>query len=337
MPIDNPKYDVAISFLAKDEGLARDIHRLLSQGLDIFFFPRNQETLAGTNGLESMRSPFYDDSRLIVVLYREPWGETEWTRVESTAIQESFLKFGWHRLFFIALDRKSKLPDWLPSQAVRFNIEDYGVDQAAGAIKNRVEEFGGRYQPMTPAKRAAILNADEEYRRKLSSIRYEDVVENVRNLFTSIKAQSDDLSTNHGLGIDCEVRLSANHGEQACMLRCDTVAVGIHWLQRYSNALADAVLIMRELNGRILFNSELGMRMVLTGPEVIKETRYLPYLSRSLEHGWKRERSEDFISNQAFAERCVMKIMDLIDARGSGKLKAPQPKRGLPEGFSEWA
>jgi len=37
--------------------------------------------------LKSMRTPFLE-ARVVVVLYRHPWGETPWTRVEQTAITD---------------------------------------------------------------------------------------------------------------------------------------------------------------------------------------------------------------------------------------------------------
>jgi hypothetical protein len=77
-----PKYDAAISFLAADEKVASAIYSALS-GLNVFFYPRNQEELIGTNGLESMRQPFLD-ARVVVVFYREPRGETPWTGVNCT-------------------------------------------------------------------------------------------------------------------------------------------------------------------------------------------------------------------------------------------------------------
>jgi hypothetical protein len=55
-----PKYDVAISFLAKDEPIAKDLYDRLSEVFKVFYFPHNQEDLVGTNGLESMREPFFD-------------------------------------------------------------------------------------------------------------------------------------------------------------------------------------------------------------------------------------------------------------------------------------
>ena len=89
---DAPKYDGAISFLARNVVTAQAIYdRLEASGLKIFFFPRNQEELAGTNGLESMREPFFD-ARIAVILFTAQWGETPWTRVEATAIQERCLQ-----------------------------------------------------------------------------------------------------------------------------------------------------------------------------------------------------------------------------------------------------
>ena len=117
-----PQYDVAISFLTKDEAVALAIYDKLNEGLQVFFYPRKQENLAGTDGLESMRKPFFDDSRVVVVLYRESWGKTPWTRVEETAIKESCLEHGWERLFFVVLDRLDPLPIWLPKNLVSFQL-----------------------------------------------------------------------------------------------------------------------------------------------------------------------------------------------------------------------
>jgi hypothetical protein len=64
MSLDKPKYDVAISFLSRDEPTAAALHEHLSEGLEVFFYPRSQEDLAGTNGLESMKEPFADNSRV---------------------------------------------------------------------------------------------------------------------------------------------------------------------------------------------------------------------------------------------------------------------------------
>ena len=82
-----PKYDVAISFLSADEPVATAFNNKLSEGLQVFFYPGNQETLAGTDGMVSMRTPFLEDSHVVVVLYRERWGKTPWTGVEESCNQ----------------------------------------------------------------------------------------------------------------------------------------------------------------------------------------------------------------------------------------------------------
>jgi hypothetical protein len=79
------KYDVAISFLGHDVAFARSLCDKLSERLQVFFFPRSQEDLAGIDGLEPMRVAFKSDSLLNVVLYRERWGNTPWTAVEEAA------------------------------------------------------------------------------------------------------------------------------------------------------------------------------------------------------------------------------------------------------------
>jgi hypothetical protein len=74
-----PRYDVAISFVVADLALATALaDRLDANGIKVFFFPRNQKELAGTNGLETLREPF-SSSRLNVVLFGQRWGETPWT------------------------------------------------------------------------------------------------------------------------------------------------------------------------------------------------------------------------------------------------------------------
>ena len=83
--------------------------KLESSGLSVFFFPRNQEELAGTDGMESMREPFLS-ARTVVVLYREQWGKTPWTRVEETAIKERCLNHGWSSLMFVSLESTDVLP-----------------------------------------------------------------------------------------------------------------------------------------------------------------------------------------------------------------------------------
>jgi hypothetical protein len=156
-------YDVAISFLFKDLRTAQAIHdELASSGLNVFFFPRRQEELAGTNGMESMRTPFLG-ARVNVVLFRKPWCEIPWTRVEDAAISERCFKGGWSTLVFVQLDNTSALPGWLPTTHVRFSFDDYGLPQLVGAIKLRVQEHGGVIKRVDAIGKAEAVKREADY------------------------------------------------------------------------------------------------------------------------------------------------------------------------------
>ena len=94
------RYDVAISFLSRDEPLAVKLHNELREYLQVFVYSKRQEELAGTDGLESFRKTFLSDSKLVVVLYRNGWGKTRWTAIEENCDQGASLQ---RRLGFIAI------------------------------------------------------------------------------------------------------------------------------------------------------------------------------------------------------------------------------------------
>ncbi len=86
------KYDVAFSFLARDLGIAQDLENRLTPGLSTFVYARRKEELLGRDGMDSFSEVFRRDTRLSVVLFRNGWGETEWTAFEETAIKSRALE-----------------------------------------------------------------------------------------------------------------------------------------------------------------------------------------------------------------------------------------------------
>lgn len=323
------KYDVAISFLVQDLALAQAIRDKLREGLEVFFFPHNQEELAGTDGLESMREPFLHESRVNLVLYREKWGNTPWTRIEATAIKEACLEQGWEGLFFFMVEPKDVPPKWLPRTHVRLNYGDFSLDQAVGAIKARVQEQGGRFVPMTPTKRAQILQAEDAYRSAKSRVSSDEglsaIFANIKQLFSEIARQCSELPSGGRLSIETEIDLRERSAQQAIVIRNQDVGMIVAWQQPYTNSLQSSGLYIREYNSPLLFTSELSRRMYLRQPEQIKETKYDPELSRSRELGWSATRDQvAFISTQALAEKCVIEFLDLIERFNAGKIKRPE-------------
>ena len=126
-------YDVAISFLSGDEPLALNLHEQLSETFSVFMYPKKQEELAGTDGLESFRQAFFSQSRLVVILYRNGWGKTRWTAVEELAIKERMFEGGWRSLLFVMLDQQSTYPAWLPETHVRLDYTKF-ADSLLGRL-----------------------------------------------------------------------------------------------------------------------------------------------------------------------------------------------------------
>ena len=176
-----------------------------------------------------MRKPFFD-SHVVVVLYREKWGKTPWTRVEKTAIKEACFKSGWEQLFFISLDQSDVLPGWLPPYLVRF-YADFGLDQTAGAIKARVQDQGGKHMPITATKKAEIFQADELFRRDKSRMNSESgmrtINESVAELFHLIERQCADINA----AIQCEVFLKEGNDAQKCTITNGQIGLKVTWNQ----------------------------------------------------------------------------------------------------------
>jgi hypothetical protein len=319
--IENPKYDVAISFLSKDSDTAGSLSQKLTESLQVFYFPRNQEELAGTDGLESMRKPFFDDSRVTVILYRNGWGETPWTRVEATAIKDSCLEHGWRRLFLIVLD-SATLPIWVPHTHVYLNYREYGLEQAVGAIKARVQEQGGQNLPMTPMKRAEIFEVEEQFHRdklKMNSPEgWKSVFNSAGVLFREIERHCLAVNIKKGsLQIKCGFILNEQSALQQCVLTNGQVSLDVSWLQRYVNTLQESSLTVREYHQNLLLPSETLGRYYIDPPQSIRETKYFPELSFGREFGWKKYGSAEFISSPELAEQCVINLMDLARHRAN--------------------
>jgi hypothetical protein len=315
-------YDVGISFLAKDEPFAAELHAQLEQTLKVFFFPRQQEELAGTDGLESMRTPFLD-ARVAVVLFRKPWGETPWTRVEETAIKGRCLSKGWGSLLFVTLDKTSPLPVWLPNTHIRFSSQDYPLQELVGAIKLRVQENGGEIakpSALATAKRIkaeADLRADEERLFRDQSFITATAKPQVNALLNEVSRKARETGESAGIGIDAHVR------DSQCVIRTAGVSLHVHWTQRYVNVIDDTELRLRSLRGRLFLPGE---RYVNTGelPEVSRRV-FRPKLDLNRNIRWLDRDMKQLLGDAEVVDIAVHELLRLIDQINRGDLPRYDP------------
>jgi hypothetical protein len=318
-----PDYDVALSFLVKDQRIAGKIAERLGEALKVFYFPRTQEMLASTDGMESMRIPFVSASRVVVVLYREPWGKTEWTRLEEAAIQEGCLKRGWNTLVFFQLDKKSRLPVWFPHAHVRFVLDDYGIDELIGAIKARVQEHGGTIEKSNAISRAKRLQREAQFLAEkarlfkdralieqtvLASVRYavqravEYVQEGAENMEPAVRAVAE-----------------GRH----CVMTDGRVSMAAGWKQDiFNDAGRDEYVFIREFRGPLAIPRD--GRMYVFPPEVLlKERQFMVEVTATGDLAWKQSGKNELISTDDLAHRIAMTFFDLLAKANRGEIEMP--------------
>lgn len=308
--------DIAISFLNNDLGLAQELRELLGSDLDVFLYTEKQVELAGTDGLESFREVFRHRSRLVVILYREGWGHTPWTRVEQEAITDRFLKEGAEFLFVVMLD-DSQPPPWLPDKLIRFNLKDFGVEQAVGAIKARALEQGSAIHRPSPATLAEQTQEAVEFQKRRSQLLRTE--EGVRAAATEairviklIEEGTEELQ-------EAARKLGIEHGvdRYAIVVRTGDVALEVAYHNHIVNVLDKARLLIREIAGSVLLPGQHGH--YIRDPKELKVTEFFPDVSRAYGWCWRNLEGQVFTSEK-IAELSTDKFLALVECHATGEL-----------------
>ncbi len=316
-------FDVAISFLVADEKVASSIKSKLS-GLNVFFYPHNQEELIGTNGLESMRAPFLS-ARVNVVLYRERYGKTPWTGVELAAIQDNCLNTAYRSLLFVQLDKNDPKPGWLPATHIRCVLGDFTIDQLVGAIKNKVQELGGvihRPDAMSEAQRVrrqAEYLADRDTMMRNRAWIEGAVHRSLGETFQKVERLVAQVNKDHGFQIVCRA-----NSYQSCVMRSGFVSLGCSWYQPIFNYVGtdphgDCYLRIAEFSGALLLPGENAL--VIHKPRVLKEQRIKVGVNENRELVWLD--GEEQIEPERLADHILMILMNLISRANEGKVERP--------------
>lgn len=134
--------EVAFSFLKEDEVLAYKINDTIQDRYSTFIYSEHQKELVGKDGTETFRQVFEEKARIVVVLYRESWGTTFWTRVEETSIKHRAMEESPDFTIFISLDGQK--PKWLSKTQIWYDFDRFGVNPTAAIIEKRIAEYNGQ-------------------------------------------------------------------------------------------------------------------------------------------------------------------------------------------------
>ncbi len=157
--------DVAFSLLSADEPAARAICDALPPEIDAFLYSiRQKDILVERDGLEVFSSTFRQ-ARKCVLLLREGWGDSGWTRVEKDVIRDRCLLEGAGFLVLVRMDLEAQLPSWVPRS-------DLWIDFQSEGAMNTAKYIAARLQQGVPAE-GALVTAHSFARRPIPIARYQ--------------------------------------------------------------------------------------------------------------------------------------------------------------------
>ena len=303
------KYDVAFSFLADDEGLAAELEGRLRERLSTFLYSKQQERLAGTDGEIVFASVFGKESRTVVVLYREDWGTTPWTRIEQDAIRNRAFEEGYGFSMFMVLQPGAALPPWLPKTQIWVDFDRYGIDGALAVIEARVQESGGDVLAETFEQKARRQKAEIEAENDRQ--RFLDSGEGVRAAHKEIEVLHQELERSAAIlresGFD-RVQTRSNNRE-AALNHGQEHGLSFIWSSQYSNTLNNADLSIALWRGPAPL---WGDRFIFDRPTKQRGWTYC-FDRQGTEYGWREKHADSrFLSSRQLAEHFANQLVDAI-------------------------
>jgi len=238
--VNNFNYDVAFSFVQRDEALALQLNDRLQDRVKTFIYTEQQKVVAGTDGEETFDRVFGKEARVVVVLYRLGWGESRWTRIEETAIRNRGHEHGYKFALFIPLDEPPTVPDWLPARQIWVDLNRFGIDAAAAVIEARVQEAGGRIHQETVEEHARRVERQIAFDNRRSAFQREPGVQAARNDF--IKLTDALIARAENVRNSTSIALSVVNRQDAIWFTGLGRALSITWRQQYVNTLDGAFL-----------------------------------------------------------------------------------------------
>ena len=309
------EYDVAFSFVKEDESIATTLNDLLQDRLSTFLYSKRQEELAGTDGEESFNDVFAHKSRVVVVIYRNEWGESPWTRIEETAIRNRAYDEGYEFVIFIPVEDSATLPKWLPKTQLWVGYKRWGLEGTASVIEARVQEAGGQPKDESTSDRAIRVKRqiDAEASRKAFLNSGEGVnaaLEEVINLFDVFETMCAEIKESSGFEINCK-RINDRELD-ICSTGC---CLAIDWQYQYSNVLDGAYLRISTWNG---IPPRAG-RSFFDEPNKVTEIKFEFDRNWAGNKGWFDSRKSQFIPTERLADQILKELMDRVHKGQVGK------------------
>ena len=300
------KYDVAFTFLEGDHGLAVAAAERLRDRMSVFVYSENQKDIAGTDGVVKFSAVYKSEARLVVVLYRDGWGETRWTNVEQEAIRQRFHEGKkWDFLLAVPLEKGKTFPDWFPSTKIWYNYGEFGFESLIPVIDQRVQDLGGESRTETAVDRAARLG-----RQKVRELERLQLLESdhglllakkeIERLFEilaseTVKIAAADPSLN--------IAFTQAPNDPLAAVSSDRASFNMLW-QKYGNTLRRSRVLVREYAGRFALAGWHG------GPEQLSRGEVDFTLNDAGEPAWVIPKRDGTHSAPQMADHFLSRLVE---------------------------
>lgn len=145
------KYELAFSLCKQDIEFAKELASKLNTDLHdkIFLYTDKQEVLISKIGPEEFRDVFINQSRIVVILYRNEYGSTFYTQLEKDAIIERLSKEneGYNFIFMIPMVQGA-VPPWYPTTRIYADPFNFSIEDLAKFIEFKIIEREGVIKPI---------------------------------------------------------------------------------------------------------------------------------------------------------------------------------------------
>lgn len=311
-------FEVAFSFLKHDENLAFEISDLIHDRFSTFIYSEHQKELAGSDGEKTFNDVFGDKARIVIVLYRDDWGKTKWTRIEETAIRNRGHEEGYDFTLFVQLDPSAKMPKWLPKTRIYYNFDRWGVKGLAPVVEQKVQESGGQSRAETLEDQAAKIKRaflrEQERNKYLNSAEaYSDAQLEFNKLYQMLDEKTKALE-------DPTIYLHFGYEKQPTrkfVVRCENYSAHFTWDYAYSNSLNNSGLFVALAsydrgNQQAFFNRQMHGNNA--GEKIIKQQEYNFDINVvTAEKGWsKKTKQEDFYNSEKIMNEWLQLFLEKV-------------------------
>ena len=305
-------YDVAISFLNDDIDIARKINNRLSETYNTFVYFDRQKEIVGVDGEIKFNEVFGIQSRIVVVLYRDTWGSTPFTRIEETAIKNRGFEEGYDFLIIAKLDDESEVPQYYPKPRIWAHFPQLGYEGLVSSIEHKIKGNNEAKHDLNAIELIERMNTEkgiaEDKDQLLNSI---DGVERSINerdkLYDSLKDLAEVINSKPG-----DIKFSVQKSPYGiCYLtlhRLETSFIyelSLAWFPESGNSLNNTYLYLYV--ARRPFYSTSRSR----DSEIVLSEKFIFDLELPDNYGWRStDKSHDIHTSQKLADYCIRLLIE---------------------------